>query len=996
MSSKINNEMASSLKKAGYLSLNDICQRSPVTFANSLAEIPRSLSLFLYKEASARKASLGAIFGDGDHNQEKINTLPIDPFFTQSSMSLLEMAMHRSFPVTAPRAHQSDLVLKASFDDLDNINFYVKNSNQSQLNIPPVSFDDYTDEAQYLSQVMFQNMVMKKFQNKHPGLSKDFGESLKPNDKVLAMGSGKLTIQSVYNEHENYFSTHLAEYISAILQNEYSQLSDVKVEDRLAYNSWDMIRINSRVKIVEEGNDYKSIIDKLHCIAASYCLGGGIENYKMDASHWVNELMSHYSDNEVIIKLISKFEVQTHSLLPFKDTMKKVNNTINKIRILNTSSGGTVSEKALRQFETKMLGCVVSGFALSMNWGKSTKKNSVLWNKQNYIDTVKILKNDSAGQADFWKNFFTKNSPDKLWDDLNTLGLENYTIQDKDAYNSISKKYPELNNKTRSSFSSYLSSLLYILSVGHFAWAVATDREDGKSPLPYMSLGASFIETVFSFEVAAQKLAAFILGTTQHLIGNAIEQFGKFMGNLCTKGRVVKNAVRKVSETIFSLSANYMTKIIDGCFLALSIFSAAVASFDLAKAIASGSVADIVFASINLLIAGVAVVGSVLAIIGVAAAATVIGIVVAIVGIIMSIAQWIYEIINRPAPPLSPIHKYTNEIIRPNNLLHKDSGSFLCRVRTFWNGSIVTKLNTKDMNADWDKIPHIVDRGNDYAEPNAIVTSPKTSRIYNFSKIKENSPKYCKTSDFFRTGANIDIPNWIRPYWMENINSAVESVSSSGKTSAIFLVKNNMLREELYITDNIESVPRTPFNNKFDGGKIIDIVAINGRKKCTFLVFTENSIFQINDGVVIKVIDDYDIDGASPSYLHAFTTGDFVNVIFGISDDNKFSYHHTLRADTSGLYNQFTLQTTRDKLTGKNQTMGVQYSDAADNNERVSYYSLNSSGSPEKINYTRYGTTNIESNDERKFALNIYGGVKFHVQDNGFICFYKNAFIPLN
>ncbi|MCP9269542.1 hypothetical protein M5U04_15965 [Xenorhabdus sp. XENO-1] len=916
--------------------------------------------------------------------------ISIESLFTDASQHLLEIASGKVFPSMSINARGSLIDDKStSFANLDEIDFYVTRSELKNLELPSVSFDTDTDEVQYLSHIMFQNIIMKEFQNQHSGLSSDLGDSLKPNEEILRMSDGINTVESIYNDHQDFFNSYMVEYISSILQSKYSKMKDVPVNDRLAYNSWDMIKANSRIDLIEKGEDFKKIINKLYSLATSYCQNGVLDPYKESAEYWADELITYYSDDVVIASIISDFQVQEYSNTSFKKAMKMVNNTINKVRALNVSSGYFIDEDTINEFDKKLFGCVFSGFAVSMNWGSQSDENSVLWNKRNFNDAVKILRDESEGQTSFWNDFFDENPPEQFWSELNDLGLKDNKIQDQDAYEKIINKYPDLGTSTRSSYDTYLATFSFLLSVGHFTWATTTGREEGDSPLPLMSLGAAFIETVLSYEIVAQKIAIFIIGNVDEIIVNNMTKFSQFISNLCTKGRTVKNAARAVTETLFTSSLTNITKVIDICFVALSTFAAAIASYDLAQAIISGDTADIIFASINLLVAGAGVATSIAAAMG-AAAAGPIGIVIAIVGIVIAIAQWIYELLQKPEPPLSPIQKYTNEIIKPNGLIHKNPGSFLCKAASYWNGSMVCTFNTQTMNTDWDNISHIVDRGDGalYTQPHALVTSSRTSRIYNFANI--NKATYCKISDFFTNGTNIDISGWSVPYDIEICKSAVESVSSSGAVSAIFLAaKNKTSSPKLYMTESLENAPQ----NEFSGisteyrESIYDVIAINGLPECTFLVFTNFSIYQINGRVVKKVIESYDL-GDNPSFaiLNAFITGDIVNVVYDLSGDDYF-YHYSLTRDSAGYYTQFNMLGARDRIVGPSPVVGVYFNDD-DENYRISFMSAGNNL------YKRYGAIIPKLKDKNEILLNLYGGVEFTVPDNGFYCFYKNAFIP--
>lgn len=297
---------------------------------------------------------------------------------TFSSMSLIGLAAGSVFPDTVKVA--SSLLNNCSFIELDALDYYVIMSDQGGVELGRVSFEQATDEAQYLAHIMFQELMKFEFRDQNSGLSAKLGEGMKPNDKVLAMSDGIFSVRSIFDENRSYFTDNMVEYVSGLLQNSYSKQGDVTVSDRLLYNSWDMVKVNSRIHQAEKSQQYKRIIDKLYSIATHYCKGGLLTSFKSNGENWARQLMKHYSDNTVLDKLISDFNVQEYvgSGSSFEKAMWKVYNTINKVRALNVSSGSQIPDEEIQEFERILAGSVYSGFAMSMSWGGQNEQYTVL------------------------------------------------------------------------------------------------------------------------------------------------------------------------------------------------------------------------------------------------------------------------------------------------------------------------------------------------------------------------------------------------------------------------------------------------------------------------------------------------------------------------------------------------------------------------------------------------------------------------------------------
>ncbi|MGL4353842.1 MAG: hypothetical protein ACRCTP_07985 [Aeromonas popoffii] len=200
-------------------------------------------------------------------------------FLTFSSMSLLGLAASSVFPTPVKAAFAA--LNSGTLAELDAIYFYVDISNQTAFYPKSFSFEQYTDEAQYLAQVMFQELMKFEFQNKNGSLSEALGPGMKTNNNVLAMNDGFDTVKSIYQRNDSYFNDYMLEYVSGLLQHSHSKQKDVTVANRKLYNSSDMVKVNANIQQAEKkGTDFKNIIDQLYSVATHYYQSRKLTAYK--------------------------------------------------------------------------------------------------------------------------------------------------------------------------------------------------------------------------------------------------------------------------------------------------------------------------------------------------------------------------------------------------------------------------------------------------------------------------------------------------------------------------------------------------------------------------------------------------------------------------------------------------------------------------------------------------------------------------------------------
>ncbi|WP_287147308.1 hypothetical protein [Aeromonas sp.] len=940
-------------------------------------------------------------------------------FLTFSSMSLLGLAVSSVFPTPVKAAFAA--LNSGNFAELDGINFYVMGSDQRRFDLPLVNFGQETDEAQYLAQVMFQELMKFEFKNKNGQLSEALGPGMAPNNSVLSMGNHNDTVKDIYYRNQSYFTDNMVEYVSGLLQNSYSKQKDVTVANRKLYNSWDMVKVNANIQQAEKGTQFKEIIDQLYAVATSYCQNGKLNTYntKADGQYWARELIAYYNKNEVLDALISSFKVQEYvgSGSSFEKAMLKVYNTINKVRALNISSGGQIREDELQEFERTLAGSVYTGFAMNTSWGHQSEKYTVLANRTNFDDVVTFLKTKSGNQSTFWIAFFKKYGEDNFWNGLNSMGLRTSTLQDEAAREKIIREYRELGGSVApTAFSgvvpanateSFLSVFALLLGVGNFTWLTATDREELSNPIPLMGLAVAFMDTglnLIKLGKFLDNVTMFIYGSGGKIVNTVADymaKFSQYLSNLTAKGKHLANVLeRQIANKMFlATTTQSIVKVIDICFVGLAALGAALAAYSLYEAAQGGDVGDIIFASINLLIATVMLGVSAAALIWSAsvfaiAIAGPLGIIIAVIGIVVAIAQWIYDLLKKDKVEPTPIARYTDEYIVKNKFEYEDIGSYLCRVLGR-NGNMVCALDAKTMNTDWANVKNILDHQKPiYNKAGALVTSSHTGNIYNFANIKQ--PGHGKISDFFSKGAIERISNWSTLNELETCEHAVESRAKDGSTAAIFVALAQYSSfSRAFLTRGLEDAPAT--NNEITGRLELawqefplDVVAINGLDKPMFLIFTTQHIWQVKGNELSKVISDFvgaPGEKLTWGYLDALALGTNVNLIYRLGGVGapETSYHYLLTRDNDGNYTRMKLLRSINRSISQSRIVGQLYQKTQDLFARMDFMYHDGKS------YARYGAIMNKTGDA---SLSLHNGVEFQVPDNGFLSFYKNAFIP--
>lgn len=921
-------------------------------------------------------------------------------FLTFSSMSMLSLAASSVFPKPLKAAMlletgNTEKLQRESLEELDSLSLYVTSSS-AVPGMDTVTFDEPTDEARYLSQVIFQELMKYKFQYDHGVLAGNLG--LIPNQGLI----DNWEVQQIFRLHENYFSEHLSEYISAMLQSAYRTDTSLTIAERLPSNTWDMVKANKAIDLAEKGEEFRRITDKLYIAAARMLTNNpgaeALRRYTYPDARWAHELKNYYEDNNNLERLIAEIKVEEDSLASLLNAKLKIDGIVNKISVLNAAAEhGHVSQGELEELEQRIFGLVFTGIAQSMTWGNVRDADSVLGRDGSFNDVVEYLCNTqycgSEVISDHWNKFFSSTQPQAFWSTLSTLGLDDLSLRDPVAHQKILDRYPELAAPNRGAESLFISGLALLLGISHFAWATANDRDEYTAAIDLIQLGVGFssdgltvlYESMLT-QVARQMLGS-SAGQTATSSANA-SKFSQFMNRLRTKGRIFNNKERLRAEKLFK--GNRIAKFIDKVTPWLAGIAVLAAVWGLGAAIASGE--GILFASLNLLVATLSFTAVIFAWAAPIAAA------IAIFGLLLFIAEWIYNLFQPAPPPPNYVRDFTNNVMQPKQLILPQIGTFVCR--TSWGQGVkASPFNVTDMNYDWSTLPS--QTATSYTELKALITA-KNGNIYNFADIR--NPRKGNARNFFSQGTPNSIPNWIIPYQFSGrCTHVAESVDSLGRTKAMFAASKtyDYVYPSLHLSDNLETPPSADVISGYDSEReiIYDIVGINDLDECTFIIFTRYHIYQFTPSRgLIRVSEWYNEDASQISnggisQLSAF--GDKNSIYFFYQtnlDDVSTVYHHVLKPDSSGLFNIMHLVRTTNSVMVEGTTPISTYNGFA-GIHIGSGSDARMVGVAASVNcLTRFGMMLGDINGNEEFAG--YNDVAFKLSNSVFQGFYKNAFIP--
>lgn len=929
---------------------------------------------------------------------ENISSESRREFLTYSSIAMLGMATCSILPTPVLAAVTP---ITTSLQHLDSLSLYVSSSNA----VPGQAIQNFSepvDEARYLSQILFQELMKYEFQYNHYTIASQLG--LLPNSTMMGWNN----VSHIYNLHRDYFTNHMAEYISAMLQSANRTNTSLSVNQRIPSNTWDMAKANQSIDVLEKGSEYRVITDKLYAACLPYCksesayaLGG----YIYPDARWAHELKNYYESNVILEQLIDELRAEDDNLVRFTNAQRKIDGIINKISILNrASSYGHISESDLEKLEQRMFGVVFSGVALSMRWGGTNERDSVLARTSSYDEVVTYLRNaqsnGSQETSTFWNSFFsTTSSPTKFWADLAGMGLTNLSLRDSIAKQRITTKYPDLGTSKGTIF---LNSFLLLLGISHFSWATANDDDEFSNPVRLTELGVTFAETGVNvlYDALVTKVAWKMIGNSNATSAGYFSKFSQFINKLRGTGNVFSNKARLRAEKIFK--ASNIGNIIGKVAIALAAIGAVVAVWTLATAIAEGDTAGIVFGSLNLIV-------SVLGVMAMALAwAAPVAIAIAIVGLLLFIAEWLYNLFKPTPPPPNPYRDFTESVMRPAQLVLGAVGSFLCR--TNWgNGTKVSPFDITNMNYDFMNQPNI--DAVPYSELKAVITSRKSkfNTIYNFSDLR--TARKGAVVDFFKTGVATVIPGWsLNGRFRGRCTHVAESYSWAG-SKAIFaaVVDYDYNKPTLHVTDGLERAPTIEgiINGiDYNTETIVDIVGIHDLSIPTFIIFTTKHIYQYTEdpsylngyGTLIKVCDGYNLNAAGSIFnLTAFASSSYTKQSVFIYlqsnlDQNSNIYCFVLSQNSGGIFNKLEHVRTMSTIIipgnaqGINALNGFAGVHIADQNSPRTY-TLGCG----RDTISRFGMMRTDESSTAQHTC--YNDVAFKLSNNVFQGFYKNAYI---
>lgn len=910
-------------------------------------------------------------------------------FLTHSSMAMIGMAVCSILPSPVLAATTA---VGTSLSHLDSLSLYVSSSDA----VPGrgvQNFSESVDEARYLSQVLFQELMKYEFQYNHYNIAYNLG--FLADTTMIGWGN----VQHIFTLHKDYFTSHMAEYISAMLQGANRTNTSMTLAQRLPSNTWDMAKANQTIDIVEKGFEYRQITDKLYSACLHKCKSPdayALSGYITPDARWAHELKNHYMQSSTLEALIDELRAEESGLTRFTRAQQKIDGIINKISILNRAARENyLSDSDIEALEQRMFGVVFSGIAQSMKWGSSSEADSVLGRSESFDEVVAYLRNPQNGSeevATFWNSFFsTTTTPIKFWSELATMGLTNYSLRDSFAKGKITTKYSELGT---SKGTVLLNGFLLLLGISHFSWATSSDDGDSSSPVKLTELGVTFISTGVSvlYDALVTKVAWKLVGNSNATSAAYFSNFSKFMNKVRGTGNVFSNKARLRAEKLFNSTSigNFIGKV----SLALAAIGAVVAVWTLATAIVEGDTAGIVFASLNL-------VASVLGVLAMALSWTgPVAVAIAIVGLLLWLAEWLYNLFKPTPPPPNPYADFTNQVMRNKQLVLGLVGSFLCR--TSWGaGTKLSKFDITNMNYDWANQNSIA--ADAFTQNKALITDKTDGykTIYNFSNF--SSARKGSVSTLFTTGVSSSIPNWAPNFRFNTCTCVAQSVSNAWGKQAMFAVTIDYptTNPRLYVSGGLDKTPSFAAvpGIDYENEKVLDIVGLTHSSlfEPSFIIFTNKNIYQyyFDEQAAFKVVSRYDLDpngsGEVVSAITALETG-YKEVSYYLQtnlDNMNNVYHFTLNGAGMTLNKVNHIRTTSAKLAGASSAINVSSGIAGLHIADVSAprtYGLACSTDF----LSRFGVFNNSDNAK----TTCYNDVAFKLSNHVFYGFYKNAYIP--
>ncbi|MGF1902380.1 hypothetical protein [Aliivibrio sifiae] len=391
-------------------------------------------------------------------------------FLAYSSLSTLAAIVGYAFipkPVYAAMVKECKIQPSYSgltLDDLDSINFYTKKTDALRcvgFN-KAITFEQPVDEVQFISNVMFNEMVKSVFQEKYSTIANQIGGDILPNVKVLGMSDSLTDVYSLKNKHYDYIYEIMPEFIAQLIQGNYQDpniFDQLSREERKNLNSWDMVSVNSSVEEEKSKSPFKLMMEDIYSLATSFATGSKgdkLHRYKLKKSdQWAFDLHEWYCEDGKIEACIDEMDVSKNG---DESNYQNANSLITALGVLNRTSRDkglkTLNDDQIHRFEETIYGAICLATSMSVKWGNKKETYSAVNNTDNIYETLALLRSNSTPEIqDFWYAFFKKYNEHDFVDTLREMNWENTSVYSDKSLKLLQDKYPEFIDPSEDDYS---------------------------------------------------------------------------------------------------------------------------------------------------------------------------------------------------------------------------------------------------------------------------------------------------------------------------------------------------------------------------------------------------------------------------------------------------------------------------------------------------------------------------------------------------------------
>ncbi|KAI6654660.1 hypothetical protein LOD99_1054 [Oopsacas minuta] len=669
---------------------------------------------------------------------------------------------------------------KKDFDlTLENLDKIFTYTTTSEFNNERINFDVLSDETQYIANRFFTE-IMKKDLCDHYSVTSEFNGYLDPILDIYNVPG----VETIHNKYGQLASKIAPLYVSKLIQQQYEKTDDINnfsPDDRRAFNSWDMIKANSDYGTTEHSKEFKSMMAELYNLAidytetvygGDYLAGSCLKAYKDNNGilHWGKQLYDHYCDVIRVQNILDENTINNQdNKYDVAEKLAQVQNIFSKLRCLSFTDD-SISDEEINDLEGQYFGVLILGMAYSIKIGNRNDENSLRNNRKLHIDTMNELLKEGSIVKEFWENFIETYGN-------GSVEIAHEMISESNSTDSMAATGSEFINRLKDDYLIFnsrglagetaLFQFLLGIALGHFIFSTFEDQNNAINISEAIGLSSAITDAGkgILYLVLVTKIKKYFLGKLSGVAdsGSPFARAAKFYLNFLRGFKLTKNAETKIITSIFMKSK--IAAVVERVSLVFGVVALGVAAYNFAEAIMEGNLDVIIFEAFNTLIALSGVIVGVLALAGVAWAGPV-GLAIAIIGAIVAIAQWLYEILNPEPPPLSPIQKYTRDVVQDNGFQFSSNRYFISTRKGNHSAGNLFQAHVNELL--WEEGAHNTIALVDYiAYDSAVCDYRDKLCIYDYHATK-NNPQY----------VNLDLSGPIRDLYVDWIHRVSDKITS--------------------------------------------------------------------------------------------------------------------------------------------------------------------------------------------------------------------------